>query len=260
MPPPKVVDQIEYLQKEYNASDFLIGDLTFFADPELGEAVCQEIIKRNIDISWWCQTRADLINKKRANLLREAGCKMASIGIESSVQIIRDKMHKEITNNQILRALKILKHEGITTQGYFIIGNVGETFENVFNTIKAIRELILEGLIDISCISVLVPYPGTEFFENAEDHGIEILDKNLDNYFMSVSRYCNPYPVYQTEHLSRMEIRGLWKLAMATATKYHKRMYQDKKDEEKSIINILRGLEEDSSYLLEIKDLEAFLD
>lgn len=260
LPPSKVVDQIEYLKKEYNASDFLIGDLTFFANSEHSKAVCQEIIDRDIDISWWCQTRVDLINKKRANLLREAGCEMVSVGIESSVQMIRNKMHKEFTNNQILRALRILKHEGITTQGYFIIGNVGETFENVFNTIKAIRELILEGLIDISCISVLVPYPGTEFFENAEDYGIEILDKNLDNYFMSVSRYCNPYPVYRTKQLSRMEIRGLWKLALATATKCHRMTYKGKKEEEKSIINILRGGEEEDSYLLEIKDIEAFVD
>lgn len=221
----KVVDEIEYLQNKFKSEYFLLGDLTFFQDEEgTYERLCEEIIRRKLKIKWWCQSRLELITPQRATLLRKAGCIQMGLGIETAVQTVRDYIGKENEVDKIKKACRCLKENRIRVQGYFMIGLPNETLEDAIKTIKLIEELITTELVDVTNIAVMVPYPCTKIYFDAEHLGIKIIDKDYRNYYMGVSKLLNPYPVYETKYLTRNEIRALWELALATATKAHKKI------------------------------------
>jgi len=222
----KVVDEIEYSKNTFKAGYFLLGDLTFFQEVRY-EKLCEEIIDRKLDVKWWCQSRIELITPERASLLRKAGCVQVGLGIENATQSVRNFANKENYISKIETACKYLKNNNINVQGYFMIGLPDEKLSDSIKTIKLIENLIIKKLIDITNISILVPFPGTLIHSNPELFNIKILDNDYSNYCMCVSKFLNPYPVYETKYLSRNEIRSLWELAMATATRAHKKIFNN---------------------------------
>lgn len=221
---------IAFLKHRYNSKDFLLGDLTFFQDSSKYryEELCREIIRRDLGINWWCQTRTSLITKKRASLLRKAGCVQVALGIEVGSQTVLDSIKKEARLDDTTKACRLLENEGISVQGYFMIGLPEEDLNKVMRTIKFLEFLVSEGLVDSTNIAHLVPFPCLDMYNNPSACGIRIVDRDFSNYFMGVSRYLNPYPVYETKYLSRFQIHALWELALATATRSH-RLYLEKK-------------------------------
>lgn len=218
----KVVDEIAYHQRRFGVDEFLIGDLTFFQGPGY-EELCHQIVRRGLAIRWWCQTRAELIDAARAKLLQQAGCVQVSMGVESATVEARHAVLKENTVADVERACHLLKDNGLLTQGYFMIGLPYETAADVLATIQFMQHLIEEGLLDSTNIGVLVPFPSLCFYRHSEISRLRIVDHDLSNYYMCVSRYLNPLPVYETDYLSRYQIRALWELALATAVQAHRK-------------------------------------
>ena len=107
--------------------------------------------------------------------MKEAGCYVISLGIESGSQEMLNRLRKGITIEQIKKAVRLCKKYGIRTRGYFIIGSPGETKETISQTINLAKELNL----DYFMLSILTPYPQTTIFENALKKGI-IKKRNWD--------------------------------------------------------------------------------
>jgi len=115
-------------------------------------------------IPFKCLQRADLINEKNAAALAKAGCKTVWIGAESGSQKILDAMDKGDTVEDIYRAAKLLRANGIEVGFFLQFGYPGETWEDMQKTLKMVRECAPD---DIG-ISVSYPLPGTKFYERVK--------------------------------------------------------------------------------------------
>jgi len=73
-------------------------------------------------------------------------------------------MKKGITHDQVKRAIKMSKEVGIKTLAYYIIGTPFDTKESTKKTIDFAKKLGAHH----SYFNILVPYPGTEIYINAE--------------------------------------------------------------------------------------------
>ena len=93
--------------------------------------------------------------------LRRAGCAEAWLGAESGSQKILDAMDKGTRVEQITKARKNLRNEGIRACYFLQFGYPGETWEDIQKTIELVRETRPD---DIG-VSVSYPLPGTKFFE-----------------------------------------------------------------------------------------------
>lgn len=167
-----VVDEVEYLYNEYGLRGFLFADDTFTLLPKRTEEFCNEIIKRNLKISWGCDTRVDTLTPELAKLMKVSGCNLVKLGIESGDENILKIIKKGITLDQVRRAVKIVKDAGIKAHGFFIIGHPYDTEESIKRTMEFAKSLPL----DYAQFSVLTPYPGTDVYEMSKRHeGIELL-------------------------------------------------------------------------------------
>jgi radical SAM superfamily enzyme YgiQ (UPF0313 family) len=226
--PSVVVDEIEFLLDNFEIARspiddtpfIIMGDLSFGATRQ-SMLICNEIISRGINVHWWCQTRSDIIVRGKVDLKRmvEAGCRYLALGIESANQEQLNKSGKGIEPVQSVKALQMAKEAGLLTQGYFILGLAGETRVSAISTIDFMERLMREGLLDITHISMNVPYPGTEMFEDPEENGILRLSPDFDKYKMGAGEFDGGKPPYDTRNMSDSEIFLLWQIALDVAAR-----------------------------------------
>ena len=177
--PAQVVDELEYLNT-LNFHQINIADDLFTANKNHCLAVCDEIIRRNLKIKWTSFARVDTVSLEIISKMKEAGCNAVSFGIESANPKILKKIKKGITIKQVIAAVKLCTHIGITPYASFILGLPGETPETLKETLDFSRELKKMGLS--SGFHLLAPFPGTEIRENSRQLGIKILTDDWSQY------------------------------------------------------------------------------
>ena len=126
-----------------------------------------------MQISWSCSGRVDSVNDlELLKLMKRSGCWQINYGIESGNQKILDFAKKNITLDQIEKAVRLTHQAGIFSKGYFIFGLPLETEKTMADTIRFAKRL---PLTDIS-VFMLTPFPGSRMFEIAEEHGTTAKD------------------------------------------------------------------------------------
>ncbi|MCW4014758.1 MAG: B12-binding domain-containing radical SAM protein, partial [Candidatus Bathyarchaeota archaeon] len=159
--PKNIVDELEYLNKTYNATQFTFCDDAFTIDPKRIEVLCQEIMDRNLKIIWNCGTRVDKVTKELLIKMKEAGCVSVWFGVESGSQEVLDNMHKDISTTQTLRAVGWVQELGLQPVPNVLLGFPGETKETAWKTIKFVQKLCPNNM---AYFNVTTPLPGTPLY------------------------------------------------------------------------------------------------
>ncbi len=155
------VDQIERLYKK-GVHFFYVSDDTFALKKDLAIAVCQEIRRRNLQISWAAICRIADISEEILLQMRKAGCVQISYGIESGSEKIRKQLNKPIDNDAIKQVFSLTTAYGILPRAYFIYGCRQETWETIEETIRMIKEIKPLAAV----FYVLDVFPGTELYDD----------------------------------------------------------------------------------------------
>ena len=167
-----VLDELEWIQENLpEVKEVFFEDDTFTINKKRVLEFCKEYRKRNLDITWACNARADL-DYETMKEVRKANCRLLIVGYESGSDEILRNIKKGITVEQIRRFAKDARKAGLLVHGDFIIGLPGETRE----TIELTRKLIKETKPDILQVSVASPFPGTEFYEWCKENGYLLIN------------------------------------------------------------------------------------
>jgi len=122
--PENVVDEIEYLVKNFGVKEIHFEDDNLTMKRSHIEGICKEILKRDLKISWATPNgiRADRIDKELLSLMKKSGCYYVVFGIESANQYILDNVKKHEKLEQVEKAIIWCNKLGLMTQGFFIFG------------------------------------------------------------------------------------------------------------------------------------------
>jgi anaerobic magnesium-protoporphyrin IX monomethyl ester cyclase len=202
--PIKVVDEIAQIVTRYGFNGIAFLDDNFTLDPGRVINICEEILRRDLDISWWCFSRADTLLKNEEMVARmaAAGCKYIFIGFESRHQKTLDSYNKKTTDTMAKDVTHLLKKHRVSVHGSFIIGHPHETPKMIMDTIRYAKEINPQAVQ----FSILTPYPGTRLYEDMQDR---IICRDWDLYDCLHS-------VIRTDHLSPKDLDGLLKKAYAS--------------------------------------------
>lgn len=157
----------------------LIGKNMYFLDdcfldyPKRVYELCHLIKQHNLHPHFWVETRADTINSDIIKAIKEIGCYQLTFGLESGNQKILDSLNKKLTITKVRESIKICVEEGMRIRANFMIGHLGETENEVMDTIKFAEELMNLGVTTIAFYKVL-PLPGTPLFRMVMANGIKI--------------------------------------------------------------------------------------
>lgn len=161
----RVVDEIEFLIKNYQPTHFWMCDDIFGLKPGWAQDFEKEVSQRKLHFKYMIQSRADLLlQEDTMQVFAKSGLEEVWIGAESGSQEILDAMDKGTHIEQIHEATRVLKSVGVKVCFFIQFGYLGETESDIEKTIEMIKTLVPD---DIG-VSVSYPLPGTVFYEKVK--------------------------------------------------------------------------------------------
>jgi radical SAM superfamily enzyme YgiQ (UPF0313 family) len=163
-----LVDEMERGCREFGLRFFYLWGDTVTLNQKTFSAFCEELIARKLPVQWFANARADNLGDPAfVKRLRQAGCWMLALGIETESEETRKDMMKRLEGEKIRTALANMREAGIKSFGFFILGYPGDTPESLERTID--YAISLDP--DFANFYPAVPYPGTELYEKAKRAG-----------------------------------------------------------------------------------------
>jgi len=170
----KIFEEIKFLHKNYGIDVINFIDDSFTINKKRLYELCDLLIKSNLGIKWTCGTRVDFLNREMIVKMKEAGCKMIILGIESAIPKTLFGMNKVLGLNGVTspekyveRADDILKwceELDIRVGANILCGFPWESVEDMKEMqryINRIKHKITQGFYG----GVLQPQPGTSMYD-----------------------------------------------------------------------------------------------
>jgi anaerobic magnesium-protoporphyrin IX monomethyl ester cyclase len=159
-----VVDEIVYLASEFGVSEFVFADEQFLGHGSAGATramrIADEILRRNISIRWYIETRATSVRRDVFSKLKEAGLAAVFMGLESGYDLALKQMRKGLRAEQSLAAVEVLKSLEIIPVAGFIMFRPDSTPEEIRGNLDFIERA---GCVDLTALATaLRVYSGTE--------------------------------------------------------------------------------------------------
>lgn len=165
--PENMLNEVEFLIRNYGKKIFVFGDNSFNVDLERVEAFCDLLLEKSINILWSVSLRADIMTQDIAHKMKKAGCYNVSIGIESANNYILEKIGKGTNIDKITTGIKMLKNAGIEIMSQYVMGSPFETLENIKESIEYAKQ----SGCDYTNFYAILPYKGTAQWEYIKEHG-----------------------------------------------------------------------------------------
>ena len=100
--------------------------------------------------------------------LKDSNCRYVFLGIESADNRILKSMRKNITIEQVERALEMTINAGLDTRSTIILGDAVENMESAYKTINWWLEHRKYSSI---VIDMIIAFPGSILYKNARENG-----------------------------------------------------------------------------------------
>jgi radical SAM superfamily enzyme YgiQ (UPF0313 family) len=197
--PTCVVAEMEECSKKYGIRSFHFTDEFFTADSQHVARICELLIESGLRVSWVCSARAQGLDRDLLQMMRRAGCREISFGIESGNAEMLSRIDKRIDLDEAVRVVNLTKKAGIKTHASYMFGYLGETEESIRDTIAFAKRLNTH----VAAFFIASPLPGTRFYEEAVKGGF----LNPDSTWINYSPLSNQEPVLSLPSLSASAIR-----------------------------------------------------
>jgi len=200
--PRKVAEESWSLWRKY-------GDLEILDDSDLfdmswGVQFARQLLNigfSNQEIKWSCQTHPSQIRSlEDLKTMKKSGLTVAKLGVESGCDFSLEKMRKGSNRKMIEKAIRLLKDAGVFVHANMMIGFPWETKLDVLEWISWIKKLDPNQ----AQFSLVIPYPNTELWQMAQDHGWFIQDPE------KWELYDASFPMMKMDGLSGEEVVELY--------------------------------------------------
>jgi len=198
------MDEIEKLIFTYGARGIYFREDNFTVDKKRVTSICEEITQRGLDISWVCESRVDLINRKILKTMHDAGCETIWFGMESGSQGILDHIKKDITIDQIEKASKLCKEIGIKFGTSFMIGIPGETLNDMEKTFELAKRI----KPDFNWFNIFIGIPSSPLYDEViNNKQYSHIDENY-NVFVETDEFNREMMEVLLERFSKPFVRS----------------------------------------------------
>ena len=136
LPAKRAYDEMKSLILKHKPS------LLHLLDNAVSPTIMKAIINKPLGVDWYGFARIsqDLTDENFCMQLRQSGCRMLKLGLESGDQDVLDSMQKGIKLPMVVKALKSLKKAGIATYVYLLFGTPSEDKNSAQSTLDFVIE------------------------------------------------------------------------------------------------------------------------
>ena len=169
-----LVDRIEQIVAETGQTGFHFVDEA--APPKILKALAEELIRRQVVISWWGNIRFEkTFTPELAELLAQSGCIAMSGGLEVASDRLLALMEKGVTVEQVARVTKSFSDVGILVHAYLMYGFPTQTTQETVDSLEYVRQLFENGCIQSGFFHRFTCTVHSPVGKNPEAYGIELI-------------------------------------------------------------------------------------
>lgn len=210
-----IIDEVNYLKKVYNVKYIAFSDELLMSSKKRTMELCQAFIDAKLDIHWDCNGRLNFAEKEVLEKMKEAGCVFINYGIESLDDPTLEVMHKHLTKEMIVRGVENTLEVGISPGLNIIFGNINEPLSALDEAVEFL--LKYDDHAQMRTIRPVTPYPGTELFQYAIDHG---LVKDTEDFYENKHTNSDLIAVNFTQYSDEEVYEALYKANMKLIQRY----------------------------------------
>jgi len=164
--PSEVVREMELLHEERGTTIFLFQDDDFPLFGPVWRRWANEFVDElhrsglSRKVIWKMNCRADAVDRDLFIRMRDAGLYLVYMGLESGSEQGLETLHKQITVEQNVKAVEMLKSIGLMFEYGFMLLDPSSTFESIRENIAFLRTILADGCLPVTFCRML-PYDGT---------------------------------------------------------------------------------------------------
>ncbi len=160
-------EHVRYLRERFGIRHINFYDDQFTFNRKRVEAFTGMMIDRPLGMTFNCAVRAEHIDPGLVRRMKQAGCWMMSLGIETGDEALLAQHRQNPDLGQLAEKIRMIKQAGIRTKGLLMIGLPGETEE----TIRHSKEYVFSLPIDDFNLAKFTPFPGSPIYEKIHELG-----------------------------------------------------------------------------------------
>ena len=201
--PAEVVREMRYLHDESGVTIFLFQDDDFPLFGPVWQRWTRELVRELHRsglvgrVVWKINCRADAVDPELFAEMRDAGLYFVYMGLESGTEEGLKTLHKQITVEQNLKAVEILKSLDLAFQFGFMLFEPSSTFQSIRENIAFLHAIVDDGSVAVTFCR-MIPYDGTpikdELLRTGRlkgdicHPGYDFLDPRLDRFYNSLTQ------------------------------------------------------------------------
>jgi radical SAM superfamily enzyme YgiQ (UPF0313 family) len=195
MSPQRVYAELEEAVLSHAIPNVLFRDACFTLDRERAAQICELIVKNELRVDWWCETRVNCLDRELLVLMKRAGCRGVSIGVETGdPQILRLQAKPGVSLEEVEGLSCFARSLGIRVHFLLLVGLPQEDKRSLYKTFRLVKKLRPGSL----GVSLVTPYPGTPLYREAKEKGwLETVNWE---------KYSGGSPVMHTDKLSSLSL------------------------------------------------------
>ncbi|HET9389526.1 MAG TPA: hopanoid biosynthesis associated radical SAM protein HpnJ [Steroidobacteraceae bacterium] len=175
--PDSVIEEVRWIKQNMpEVKEIFFDDDTFTDFRPRAQQIAQGLGK--LGVTWSCNAKAN-VPYETLKIMKDNGLRLLLVGYESGNDQILHNIRKGLRTEIARRFTADCRKLGIAVHGTFILGLPGETAATIRETIRFAVEINPHTIQ----VSLAAPYPGTELYRQALQHGWlkESADLNLVN-------------------------------------------------------------------------------
>lgn len=202
-----IVAEIKECKEKHNITDFFFRADTFNINKQWVIDLCLAIKEENLNINWVANSRITPIDDQMLKAMKESGCWLIALGIESGSQKTLDRIKKNITLEQVKQTLCLIKKHKIHIYAFFIIGFYWETKADIEQTI----DFALSVNCDFYEIHIATPYKATPLYNQMkEENLIEDSSQAGFDYFLTSGHTAGSLTPTDISNLRKIALRKIY--------------------------------------------------
>ncbi|MDO9023816.1 B12-binding domain-containing radical SAM protein, partial [Zwartia sp.] len=141
-----LADRIEKIVRETGQTGFHFVDEA--APPKALKSLALELIKRDLNISWWGNIRFEkTFTPELCQLLAQSGCIAVSGGLEVASDRLLNLMKKGVSVDQVARVTRAFSDAGVLVHAYLMYGFPTQTVSDTVDALEYVRQLFANGCV-----------------------------------------------------------------------------------------------------------------
>jgi len=205
--PERILEDIRTLKSRYKANVMLIEDDNFMVNKKRCIKIMEAISKEGMMVEFPNGLSIGHLDRDIIDSMAKIKVDMAAVAVESgSNRVLNEIIHKPYKDlSKAREVISMLREKGIYIRSYFIIGLPGETKEEIFESVRFMKETGFNWV----ALMIASPVAGSELYEICKKDNLIMTDKLEDLHFGKCNiklPHSTPQEMEQLRYLLNLEV------------------------------------------------------